>query len=364
MGTLNRQSVIVVSDVHLGHSRSNYRQFNDFLDWIGTALGEEKVRKSVMNIDSRRRRIEIPDTIVFLGDLLELWEPKNDDMGNIGKQSKRLLEKITELPCEKIYVLGNHDKGLEEFQAQTYAMSKGNLEICYRHFPENAEQYLTIGNSGYFFIHGHQFDKDMRWFRKLGESGPSLLLSLQKINRQLFRLRGFGSLGIVAVLYSLVLCLTSSRFEAVVPYVASFLLPFWGTNLIWTLGRPIARKKFKARHKDIRSIIKNGWYDPAKDTIAAENLVFAHTHYPGIEKVETLGDLARNKKLFINTGSWFEKEEIINTFIYIDEKEILLLKWEKNNPRILISYNVESREITYSDEIAKFMQRRARFSLI
>lgn len=357
MGTLKRESVIVVSDVHLGHRRSNFRQFNDFLDWIGAA-GEEREKSSrlAVTFNSQKRKIRNPDMMLFLGDLLELWEPKNDDIGNVGKQSKKLLEKIIELPFEKIYVLGNHDKSLEEFRAQTYDLPRGNFEIYYRHFPENAEsEYLTVGDLRYFFIHGHQFDKDMRYFRKLGEVGPSILLSLQKINKQLFRGRGFGSLLPAAVLWCLDFWLDLWKFENIAPYVVSFLLPLWGTNLLWRAGRPFARKLFKARHRDIESIIKKGWYDLAKDTIAAENLVFAHTHCPGIEKVEMTEELVKKKQVFINSGSWFEEEEITNTFIHIGEKEILLLKWEKDNPKILMSYNTESKEIEYSNEMADFV---------
>lgn len=108
---------------------------------------------------------------------------KSDQIKHVGEQSRSLLEKIIELPCEKVYVLGNHDKSLENFAAQTYALKNGDLEIFYRHFPETAEsEYVTIGERNYYFIHGHQFDKDMRKFKRLGEAGPSLLLSLQRIN--------------------------------------------------------------------------------------------------------------------------------------------------------------------------------------
>ncbi len=339
MGKLEMKSIIVVSDVHLGHKRSNFEEFNEFLDWIGN---KELVVEG-------KKRIRYPDSIILLGDILELWEPKNDDFGYVGRQSRKLLEKIIDLPCEKVYVLGNHDKSLEELRAQKYILPGGDFEIFYRHFPKNVEsESLTIGKERYFFIHGHQFDKDMRYFKKLGEIGPSVLLSLQRINKQLFRIWGFGSAILAVVLY----CMHSYVFENVPPYAVAALFPFWGTNLAWRLGRPITRKLCKARDIDIESIVKNGWYDPEEDTIAAETLVFAHTHSPGIEKGETLKKITEKnikKELLVNTGSWFTKEKITNTFLYIDEKEILLLKWRKEIPEILISYDIGTNEIRYSE---------------
>lgn len=94
MGTFIKKSVIVVSDVHLGHKSSNFKQFNDFLDWIGAAgEGDEKSDRLIVTFNSEKRKIRNPDLILFLGDLLELWEPKNDDIGNVGKQSKKLQQR-------------------------------------------------------------------------------------------------------------------------------------------------------------------------------------------------------------------------------------------------------------------------------
>ncbi|HEC88182.1 MAG TPA: hypothetical protein ENI52_02580 [Thermoplasmata archaeon] len=346
MGKLEMKSIIVVSDVHLGHKRSNFEEFNEFLGWIRDAY--RAPTEVVVTFEGKEKEITYPETIIFLGDILELWEPKNDDFRYVGKQSKEFLEKIIDLPCEKIYVLGNHDKSLEEFSSHEYDLSSGNFEIFYKHFPENAKaEYLTIGKERYFFIHGHQFDKDMRYFKRLGEIGPSVLLSLQRINKQLFRIWGFGSTILAVVLY----CMHLYVFENVLLYAVAALFPFWGTNLAWRLGRPITRKLCKARDIDIESIVENGWYDPKEDTIAAENLVFAHTHSPGIEKGETLKKITEKnikKELLVNTGSWFAKERITNTFLYIDEKEILLLRWRKEIPEILISYDIGTNEIRYS----------------
>jgi len=80
--------------------------------------------------------------------------------------------------------------------------------------------------------------------------------------------------------------------------------------------------------------------------------------------VETTEELAKRKQLFINTGSWFKEEKITNTFVHISEKEILLLKWEKDSPKILMIYDSESKAIEYSNEMVDFMHKKSRFSLI
>lgn len=349
MGILRKKSVVVVSDVHLGHKRSNFNQFNDFLNWIKDSKKKNQKNKLLVSVNGEKRRINRPEMIIFLGDLLELWEPKDDDFGYLGRHSKKLIEKIFDIPCEKIYILGNHDKSLEEFRAQKYGFPKGNFEIFYRHFPEKAESdYLLVGKRRYFFIHGHQFDKDSRYFRKFAEIGPSILLSLQRINKQLFGFWGFGSLIVVFLLWFLHRYCELWRFQNISLYFISLLAPFWGTNLIWSFIRPCMRKKFKTRDKSIESIVKNNWYKSLKDTIVAENLIFAHTHYPDIKKGETLKNkTGKNvkKQLLVNTGSWFRKEQLENTFVYIDEKEILLIKWEKDNPKIIKSYDIDTDEV-------------------
>jgi len=357
MDGLKKNSIIVVSDVHLGHERSNFIQFNDFLDWIQSKKNQKQENKLLVKFNGIRKRILVPEMIIFLGDILELWEPKKDDVGFVGRRSKKFIEKIIELPCEKIYVLGNHDKTFEELRAQAYELTSGNLQIFYRNFPKKAEsEYLTIGKSTYFFIHGHQFDKDMRYFGSLAEVGPSILLSLQRTNKKVFKLKGFGSLAISLFLWILDYLFPLWIFENSVPYIITFLSPFWSANLLWIAGRFFTRYFFKARYKDIKSVIKKGWYDTDKDTVIAENLVFAHTHYPGIEKAQKLIPSAK-KKLFINCGSWFEKEKYPNTFLYIDEKEILLIEWKKNVPKVLIIYDIETEEISYSDEMKQYIQK-------
>lgn len=348
---VEKKSILVVSDTHLGHKKSNFEQFDTFLKYLVTA-GKTKTPLLIKDITGKEKEIVYPEMIVFLGDILELWEPKDDQIGYVGVQSRSLLEKIIELSCEKVYVLGNHDKNLEQFAAQTYALKAGNLDIFYRHFPEHAEsEFILVGGRSYYFIHGHQFDKDIRKFKGLGEAGPSLLFSLQRINKQLFRMHGVGSLLFAAFLYILYYLGVKT---SLVLHIATVLLPFWVAGMTWPLGKFIVRKLYKARDRDIHSIFKNGWYNPEKDTIAADNLVFAHTHYPGIAtKCMLKKCTGKNvkKELVINTGSWFQEGIVSNTVVYINEKEVMLLTWGLQEPlETIMVYDFESGDIGYSEK--------------
>ena len=93
MDGLKKSNVFVVSDVHLGHERSNFRQFNDFLSWIQSNINQEKENnKLLVKFEGKKKWINTPEMIVFLGDIFELWEPKDDDVGEVGKQSREFLE--------------------------------------------------------------------------------------------------------------------------------------------------------------------------------------------------------------------------------------------------------------------------------
>lgn len=355
---VEKKSILVVSDTHLGHTKSNFEQFNTFLQYL-VKMGKSKTPLIIKDITGKEKEIAYPEMIIFLGDILELWEPKNDQIGYVGAQSRSLLEKIIEISCEKVYVLGNHDKTLETFAAQTYALKNGDLDIFYRHFPEDPEsEYIAVGGRSYYFIHGHQFDKDIRKFKGLGEAGPSLIFSLQRINKQLFRMHGFGSVLLAVFLYIVYFSVTKSDIAL---HIATFLLPFWIAGVTWPFGRFIVRKLCKARDRNIESIFKNGWYNPEKDTIAADNLVFAHTHYPGIATKQMLKESTEKdvkKELVVNTGSWFQEGIVSNTFVYIDGKEVMLLTWgpEKEvapdtimeKPETIMVYNFEKGTVVYS----------------
>lgn len=158
-----REPVIVVSDVHLGSESCNYKQFCDFLVWIRSLDG----RKEIIKCEDKELVITYPEKFILLGDILELWDPKDGDRDNVVKQSIRPFSLLSDLRCEKIYVIGNHDDAIHRYDEKIDYETLHNdttLNVCNRHYPEEKTglKNLKIGERSYFFLHGHQYDKGQK----------------------------------------------------------------------------------------------------------------------------------------------------------------------------------------------------------
>lgn len=64
-------SIVVVSDIHLGYSNSNYKTFESFLDWL-----------------SQRNDVE---SFVILGDFIDMWRR---DASGLFLEFNNITEKI------------------------------------------------------------------------------------------------------------------------------------------------------------------------------------------------------------------------------------------------------------------------------
>jgi UDP-2,3-diacylglucosamine pyrophosphatase LpxH len=105
-----KEPVIVVSDVHLGGEDSNFREFWNFLDWLTTLPADGKTLKC----NATELTIKKPGTIVLLGDILELRDPRGDDRNYVAKDTLTPLSILNDLDCDIIYVIGNHDEYIFE----------------------------------------------------------------------------------------------------------------------------------------------------------------------------------------------------------------------------------------------------------
>jgi UDP-2,3-diacylglucosamine pyrophosphatase LpxH len=76
---------IVVSDVHLGSKSCNYKQFCEFLKWVRKLEDQEEPIKC----EDKEVAITSPEKFILLGDILELWDPKDGDRDNVVRQSIR-----------------------------------------------------------------------------------------------------------------------------------------------------------------------------------------------------------------------------------------------------------------------------------
>lgn len=162
---------IVASDVHLGTDSCNQSEFCEFLKWV------RKLEKNTQTVESEDGMItiEAPEKIILLGDILELWDPKNGNRDYVIKDSIIPFQTLSEINCDKIYVVGNHDDSLSELEAEVNSVGlphKTKFEIYNKHYPQNLSG-VEIGCKRYFFLHGHQFDKEqaiLSWAsRMIGE---------------------------------------------------------------------------------------------------------------------------------------------------------------------------------------------------
>jgi UDP-2,3-diacylglucosamine pyrophosphatase LpxH len=164
---------IVVSDVHLGSEKCNQAEFCNFLDWVH---GLDSQPKIIECKDDKEVTIKKPEKIVLIGDILELWDPEDGNRDYVIRDGMRPFSILSQLNCEKVYVVGNHDDSLSELEDYIDYVILPNgtkFNIYDRHYPKKDEKGMasgeTIGNQSYFFLHGHQFDKEQDILAKVSD---------------------------------------------------------------------------------------------------------------------------------------------------------------------------------------------------
>jgi UDP-2,3-diacylglucosamine pyrophosphatase LpxH len=329
-------SYIIVSDVHLGSESCNIEEFYDFLKWV---RGLENKSETIRWLD-KDIAFTSPEKIILLGDIVELWDPRDGDRDYVMKDSMVPFSLLSEIKSEKVYVVGNHDEPLGELDTVIDNVSFSNgtkFDIWNRHYPDNLRG-LRIGSKFYFFLHGQQFDKEQAILAKvsklIGESWNPLgwfqdLYNITfnkkhwKINLLIFLVLALGGW--------YYLWQNFLRFGYLRAFVWGMLTSFFALFSIPGLVAHYQEKIYnmnKPKDKTVEQIIQDKYYDPKKDTIRSDRVIFGHTHYAGYygPNDET------GNKLFINSGCWTGKDSendqrFTNTFIYIDESGAYIMKW-------------------------------------
>jgi UDP-2,3-diacylglucosamine pyrophosphatase LpxH len=151
---------IVLSDIHLGIRHSHVREVVHFL---------------------RKHSCE---TLILNGDIIDGWQLRKS-----GKWKKKhtaffrlLMKWLSTTDTKVIYLRGNHDDFLDE----VLPLELGNFSIRRTHLLEGF-------GKRYFVVHGDIFDTvttRLRWIAKLGDTGYTLLLWLNRHYNQYRRRRG------------------------------------------------------------------------------------------------------------------------------------------------------------------------------
>jgi UDP-2,3-diacylglucosamine pyrophosphatase LpxH len=359
--------LVVVSDIHLGILPPSVTAFPHFLEWLTTL---QTIEEGV-TIETRNgnKCLKAPQQIILLGDILDLWEPRGGDLIGPLRDSFDVFKLLFGLNCEKIYVTGNHDEMVRSYSG-TYTCGNGTrFTVVPKHYPEKTSQWIKVGDTTYFFLHGHQFNKVfkhggvLKFVNLMGQ----LSLAYHGVDPRL----GWG--GFVLLLLSLFflispLFITWPNLLLQWPLVYEIpLLLIWvffgvvGCAWIWrqlqkawgtvhpnsqhptrrmrpsATERLISSAKYvagSAQHIDIDSLVDKHYYKRSKDTIAADVIVFGHTHIPGIRS-DIISPAVKKtlKKMFVNSGSWLDSWARVlgvpyNTLVYIDGEGPILLQWD------------------------------------
>lgn len=153
------KSIIVVSDLHLGggEDTGTSARFCRFLD---------RVAKLDANTLVDDMHVYPPAKVILLGDIFDLWDPRDQDRDNVYIDGIAPFLKLGGLGCDLVYVTGNHDEDIGDIRHALDRRSMGHsmplldntrMSIYKRIYP-HIDHCLEFGGIRYSFPHGQQFD--------------------------------------------------------------------------------------------------------------------------------------------------------------------------------------------------------------
>jgi len=340
-----KKSIIVVADTHFGlytdSDACDPIAFADFLDWvIDLEEGEEKELKTGVwsSKEAETLVLEPPEKMIFLGDILELWTSSNEA---VFTSIISIIELLSELNCEKIYVLGNHDYDLFSSLMQgagnkmSYPLGASEITII-----EN-KYWASKGDERYCFLHGQQFDKLFTlesWkfmvpLRKAASAfgSYSWILAFLCIANFTFQMI-VGVWGITEIVLTLLLSFVSA------PYlVILFSRKIWNRLKTIKFNPESVKEEYEAKQQKLWKRFSG----ELKEKSEILNVVYGHTHiidsWNKEEVVETEeGENKLTQMEVANIPSWIVnsynetlsiENEISHVFLYIIEGESYFIGW-------------------------------------
>ena len=323
--------------------------FADFLNWIKD-LEESKTNKLKIgawgSVHGGTTQVLLPpEKIILLGDILELWTASNE---SIFASTMDIMQLLSKLNCEKIYVLGNHDHDLIKIKGR-YPLGASDIEII-----EEDEYWISKGGERYCFLHGQQFDKLFIW-------KPEKLMAPIRMAALAFGdytwilvalcLANFiiqtivGVWGVADIMLTLLLTAVS------LPY--SFL---FFSRRIWNYFSTIKfnPKSVHEKYEKKRTLLWEKFSKKLNEKSDVLTIVHGHTHTIDnwIEegRVESNGGYWRTFMEVFNIPSWVKntseekesiKNEISHAFLYITEHGSDVFGWDwKNKKPFLIPKDI------------------------
>lgn len=121
-----KEDTIVMSDFHLGSTRSKTKEIAGFLS--------ELIKFP-------------PKRLVLAGDIFELWSTNYKKIGANEHRIITLVAHLSELGTKIVYIPGNHDRAFRAFYNFTFGKIKMRTEYIIKH-----------GQKKYLVLHGDEFD--------------------------------------------------------------------------------------------------------------------------------------------------------------------------------------------------------------
>jgi UDP-2,3-diacylglucosamine pyrophosphatase LpxH len=350
-----KNSIIVVADTHFGlytdSEACDPNAFADFLDWvIDLEEGEEKKLKTGVwsSQDAEPLVLEPPEKMIFLGDILELWTSSNEA---VFASTISIIQSLSELNCEKIYVLGNHDYDLfyslmREAKGETsYPLGDSDITVIEKDY------WTEKGGENYCFMHGQQFDKlfalpswkFMAPIRKAASAFGDYTWVLVALWLANFAFQAVAvTWGVAEVVVTALLTVIS------LPYLVMFF-----SRRVWNRLKTIkfnpqtVQKEYEEKHQELWERFS----DRIKEGSEILNLVYGHTHtidsWRKEEAVETKeGEFILTQMEVANVPSWIKnafneqesiENEISHVFLYITEVDSYFIGWDRvhKNPFLI-----------------------------
>jgi UDP-2,3-diacylglucosamine pyrophosphatase LpxH len=356
----NNKSILVVADTHFGLRKKEQKcdpsAFSDFIDWVIKLeqKGKEELELGIWGAKGKEVFLKPPEKIIFLGDILELWDASKK---SIDACSRSIIQSLGSLSCQKIYLLGNHDYDLEEIVGK-YPLGSSKIEIM-------KKEYAALkGDRKFIFLHGHQFDKffDLPSWRIL----PYL--------RQVAMVFGLYSWIFVVMFLIDIILLLSLGLSGVTDWMVLLLLgtisiPF----LVTKYGRDFWNSIKSTRHEPEKSgsRLEKWWREYTKRVSSKNwNIVYGHTHVIDYWS-KNEGD---SSLTVFNIPSWVrdskQKKEISlenvfrHAFLYIDDKVEEFIGWNTREKKpFLIPKDIITERRLYGDLKRLYLEYKVEESL-
>ena len=331
-------SIIVISDTHLGLRPSTW----NILGLRNTLSCEPKILSGFMNCAR--------------GDIIELWDASDRAIEYCSRDFNRA---VSELECEKVHVLGNHDDVLVEVST-VLSSGTSSFDIVADIYPRQGEEtpYLERGGRKYVFLHGHQFDTLAQIAGPLSKSLAWIRDGAEAFGTFSWLLVGVFLISVFSKMFNLV---------EIDVYLLGLLGILSIPRIVISLARPVWNSLFGKRYRQEGAV--RGFYNywrkiSARASYPSDiNVVYGHTHLTDIitpgELEEIIdGDGWEPEMTLLNIPSWVKdqaKEDVLlATFLYIDDEGAYYVGWDWNEEApFLISDEAISdrvRGLTLSNE--------------